>query len=243
MNTRILVVDDEPLARERLIALVAELGAGIVVAEAGSGLEALAAVRDIDADVVLLDIRMPEMDGLETARHLAQFEPAPAVIFTTAFDDHALAAFDAQAIDYLLKPIRKDRLQTALARASQFGSKLDAVAHELGGEASRTHLSAVIGGNIRVVPLAEVRFLQADHKYVTVGWPGDQLVVEDSLRSLEEEFGDQFMRIHRNALVAPAYLQSLEKDAQGRWFVTFTDMPERLLVSRRLLSAVRSALR
>ena len=244
MNPRVLIVDDEPLARERLRALLGDLGVAGIVGEAASGLEALQFAMRERPDVVLLDIRMPGMDGLEAARHLSQLQPAPAVIFTTAYDAHALAAFDANAIDYLLKPVRPERLRSALEKASA----LSAARASAAGQArevpqARTHFSALVKGSLRLVPLADVRYLHAGQGYVSVFHPGGELLVEDSLRTLEEELGEHFLRIHRNTLVAVAHVTALERSALGSANIVLRDIARKLPVSRRLLGQVRRRLR
>ncbi len=237
---KILIVDDEPFARERLHALCDELRAGEVVGEAGDGLSAVDAVQRLQPDLVLLDIRMPGMDGLEVARHLAGLPRAPAVVFATAFHDHALAAFDANAIDYLLKPIRRERLAAAVERARALNrGRLNALAP---GNA-RTHLSALVKGRLQLVPVAEIRYLQADQKYVEAVWPGGSVLLEESLKSLESEFPERFLRVHRNALVAIAYVQALDKAPDGETVVALAGINERLSVSRRLLADVRQRLK
>jgi two-component system response regulator AlgR len=239
---RILVVDDEPLARERVISLLEELAVGEVVGAAANGLEALAKVAELGPDVVLLDIRMPGMDGLEAARHLAKREDPPAVLFTTAYDDHALEAFDASAVDYLLKPIRRDRLQRGLQRAQVVEDARLLQLNRTGGTlAPRTQLSASRLGRLELVPIVDVRFLVAEHKYVTAGWPGGELVLDESLANLEREFADTFLRIHRNALIAPAHVSELKSSAGGHVLV-MTDVERELKVSRRHISAVRARL-
>lgn len=241
---RILIVDDEPPARQRLVSLVADADLGEVVAEAANGRQALAATEAHRPDVLLLDIRMPGMDGLEVARHLAGIENPPAVIFTTAFDSHALAAFEANAVDYLLKPIRKARLSEAVERAKTLTrAQLTGLQGADAGSGVRTHLSATMSDKLELVAVDEIRYLRAEHKYVTVGHPGGQLLVEDSLSTLEEEFGDRFLRVHRNALVAQAYVRSLEKDANGRNVVFLTEVQESIEVSRRLKASVRKVLK
>ena len=239
---KILVVDDEPLARRRLRAQIEDLRIGSVVGEAEHGIAALEQAALLAPDVILLDVRMPAMDGLEAARHLARLEAPPAVIFTTAYDEHALAAFDAQAMDYLLKPVRSERLREALERAALLNAGRRALALDslLG---HRRHVSAVVGGSLRLLGVREINYFQADGGFVSAVAPGTRLLIEDSLRALEEEFAASFVRVHRNALVNLAAVKALERDAEGNGMIVFHALPERLLVSRRLLVAVRKRLR
>ncbi len=244
MNFRVLIVDDEPLARERLRALLGDLGVAEVAGEAASGLEALDVAERERPDVVLLDIRMPGMDGLEAARHLSLLDPAPAVVFTTAYDAHALAAFEANAIDYLLKPIRPERLRSALEKAGALSAARAAAAGQARPAAqARAHFSAPVKGSLRLVPLAEVRYLHAGQGYVSVFHPGGELLVEDSLRALEEELGEDFLRVHRNTLVAVAHVTALERGPLGGASIVLRDIAQKLPVSRRLLGQVRRRLR
>ena len=234
-----LVVDDESLARERLARLLAELPGWEACGVACNGAEALRQAERLQPDLVLLDIRMPGMDGLEAARYLAGFDRPPAVVFTTAYGDHALEAFDAHAIDYLLKPIHPERLRQALDKAARLGGT---PLEELGaaaGSARRTHFCARVRGNLELVPVDQVVFLQADNKYVTVRSPGQQIIVEESLKSLEQELGASFLRIHRSALVAVHALRGLDKDPAGHCRVLLEGVEDRLEVSRRLLPEVR----
>ncbi|HFD81224.1 MAG TPA: response regulator transcription factor [Gammaproteobacteria bacterium] len=238
-----LVVDDEALARERLSRMLEEVPGCEVCAAAESGERALQLAQRLEPELVLLDIRMPGMDGLEVARHLAGLERPPAVVFSTAYSDHALQAFEAQAIDYLLKPIHPQRLQQALEKARRLSaSQLEGLGESAGGGA-RTHLCARNRGNLELVPVGEVVYFQADHKYVTVRSPRQQILIEESLKSLEREFGDRFLRIHRNALVAAAAIRGLEKDAEGHCRVVLDGVEKRLEVSRRLLPEVRKRIR
>ena len=187
-----LVVDDESLARERMHALLAELGDVEVVGEAGDGFEALEAVERLRPDLVLMDIRMPRMDGLEAARHLGLFEPAPAIVFCTAYDDHALAAFDANAVDYLLKPIRSERLRAALERARRFsGETLRAIAGADAARRERSHLCARVRGSLVLVPVSDVDFLLAEDKYVIVHHSGGEVLIEEreGADRVRERFG------------------------------------------------------
>ncbi len=239
---KILVVDDEPPARQRLVALVAELALGEVVGEASNGTEALLLSEDRRPDVLLLDIRMPGMDGLEVAAHLGALDAPPAVIFTTAYDSHALAAFEAHAVDYLLKPIRRERLKAAVGKAARL---TQAQLEGLRGpkRQARTHIGARMHGNIQLMPVDQVRYFQADQKYVTVRLPGGQVLIEEPLKALEKEFGERFLRIHRNALVAIAYVEALERTQNGGYRVKLKDVDEGLEVSKRLVASVRKRLR
>jgi two-component system response regulator AlgR len=239
-----LIVDDEPLARARLAALLHEAGNVEIVGEAGDGRAALEAVARLHPDVVLLDIRMPLMDGLETARHLSGFEVPPAIVFCTAYDEHALAAFDTGAVDYLLKPVRAERLRTALERARRFGSEdIARLATTSGTPARRGHLCARVRGNLVLVPVADIQYLLAEDKYVVVHHTRGEVLVEESLKSLEDEFGDRFVRIHRNCLVARERLTGLVRAADGRIFAQIEGSDATLEVSRRNLPGLRKLVR
>jgi len=238
---RILVVDDEARARERLRRLIEELGEHEVVAEASDGAAAIRAGYAHKPDVALLDVRMPGMDGLEAAHHLAAMDPPPAIIFTTAFDDHALDAFEAHAVDYLVKPLRRERLAQALAAARRTTrAQLAAVD---GGEAPRAQLCAQLGGEMQLVGVADVLYFLAEHKYITVRHREGEVLIEESLKALEREFGDRFLRIHRSALVAEAWVGGLRRDTHGRYCVEFKGVDDTLQVSRRHLPSVRQRLR
>jgi two-component system response regulator AlgR len=239
---RVLVVDDEPLARRRLAAQVGDSGLAEVVGEADNGVAALTAAETLQPDVVLLDVRMPEMDGLEAARHLRALARPPIVIITTAYDEHALAAFESEALDYLLKPIRSERLAAALERAAALRAGRDALA-DADAPAHRRHLSALVGGQLRRVAVTDVIYFQAEQRYVSAVTADTRLLIEDPLRALEVEFADLFVRVHRNALVQPAHVRALERDLRGNVVIAFAARPERLVVSRRLLSQVRRRLR
>ena len=232
-----LIVDDEPPARARMASLLAQLGDIDIVGEAADGRSAVELAARLGADLVLLDINMPSMDGLEAARHLAELAPAPAVIFCTAYDEHALAAFDAIAVDYLVKPIRIERLQAAIARARRYGSTtvaaLQPAAH------ARTHLCARVRGNLVMLPVVDIIYLMAEDKYVRALHARGELLIEESLKALESEFEQRFVRIHRNCLVAKQRLSALERAADERVFVRLIDCTEQLEVSRRCLPAVR----
>ena len=241
---KILIVDDETLARERLKDLLMDIDPEQQLLEADNGLAALAVCERESPDVVLLDIRMPVMDGLETAYHLAALEHPPAVIFTTAYQDHAIQAFELQAVDYLMKPIRRDRLQTALQRSRLIKRAAVATLMEQTDTAvSRSHLSASSYGKIELIPVAEISYLKAEQKYVTVGWSGKESLLNESLKSLENEYPGRFLRIHRNTLIAPGAIQSMKKEKDGVYYLYLKDVDTGFPVSRRHMHGVRHTLK
>ena len=242
MPMRVVIADDERLARERLRALLAEAGGVEVVAEAADGDAALHACAEHHPDLVLLDISMPGIDGLEAARHLAAFEPRPAVVFCTAFDAHALSAFDAQAIDYLVKPVRAERLAAALARVRTFSAGRAQQGDAAPGH-KRTHLCARLRGSLRLVPIDDVRYLQAEEKYVVVHHARGEDLIEESLKSLEAEFADRFVRIHRNCLVARSEIVELRRAPDGHTQAVLRHADHPLEVSRRCVAQLRDTLR
>lgn len=234
-----LVVDDESLARQRLTRLLEGMGEWTVCGEAANGEQALQQVQQLRPDLVLMDIRMPGMDGIEAARHIVQLENPPALVFATAYGDHALEAFETQAVDYLLKPIHPQRLQQALDKAMRLSSVQLEKLQKSQADSRRMHLCARKRGNLELIPIDEVVYLQADNKYVTVCSATQQILIEESLKSLEREFSGYFIRIHRNALVAVAAIRGLEKSVEGHCCVLLEGVDERLEVSRRLLPEVR----
>jgi two-component system response regulator AlgR len=241
---KVLIVDDEPLARTRMDRLLDGMEGIEIVGEAKNGKEALLRSSVLHPDIVLLDIRMPGMSGLETASHLANLKHPPAVIFTTAFSEHALAAFDANAVDYLLKPIRKERLEEALDKARKINrAQLVEIGKQDQASQTRTHISAYIGGNLQLVPSEQVFYFQAEQKYVVVRHPEGQILIDDSLKSLEEEFSEGFLRIHRNSLVSIQHIEGLERDTSGKYQIYFRNIDDKLEVSRRTVSSVRKRLK
>ena len=242
MPMRVVIADDERLARERLRALLAEAGGVEVVAEAADGDAALHACAEHHPDLVLLDISMPGIDGLEAARHLAGFEPRPAVVFCTAYDAHALSAFEAQAIDYLVKPVRAERLAAALARVRTFSAGRAQQGDAAPGH-KRTHLCARLRGSLRLVPIDDVRYLQAEEKYVVVHHARGEDLIEESLKSLEAEFADRFVRIHRNCLVARSEIVELRRAPDGHTQAVLRHGDHPLEVSRRCVAQLRDTLR
>jgi two-component system response regulator AlgR len=237
---KVLIVDDEPLARERLQDLLADFPGMEVAGTAANGRAALEAAEASSADCVLLDIAMPVMDGLEAARHLSTFPQPPAVVFCTAYDEHALAAFEAAAIDYLVKPVRRDRLHAALEKARRFTADRAAqVAASLNSPNRRTHICARVRGNLKLVPVADVQYCLAEDKYVNVHYDGGTVLIEESLRALETEFADRFVRIHRNCLVAIDRITGLRRAADGQVHADIRDADVSLEVSRRNLPHLR----
>jgi len=241
---RILVADDEAPARSRLRDLLDEIRDRFplaIVDEARTGKEVLATVNREKVDVVLLDIRMPEMDGMEAARHLAGMPQPPAIIFTTAFDTYAIKAFEVNAIDYLLKPIRAERLLAALGK-TRSGPNVSRQALEAAANQPRRHLSVHERGKIHLVPVADILYLRAELKYVTVRTAEREYLVEESLTHLEEEFESLFVRIHRNCLVARAAISGFERNAEeseSGWAVVIKATGEKLPVSRRQHQVVK----
>ena len=239
---RILIVDDEAPARERLRALIGEIGLPYsVVGEAENGLHAMQLCQRMAVDLVLMDIRMPEMDGIEAAARLSGMEPPPAVIFVTAYEEHALEAFRGNAADYLLKPIRRDRLERSLQRA---GVPTRAQLRSLQKPMQRpTHISTSYRGGIKRIAVQDVVLLRADQKYVTLISSDGEVLLEESLKSLEARFGELFLRIHRNTLVARKRLIGLIKLADGRCLARLSESDAQPEISRRHLPRIRRWLR
>lgn len=240
---KIFIVDDEAPARARLRTLLEELAPTLpneIVGEAENGRIALEKLVDTPADVVLLDIRMPVMDGLVLARHLSRFENPPAVIFVTAYDQHAVQAFEVGALDYLMKPVRSERLVAALGRARKLTVADDETLEPL---ASRRHLTVSDRGRVWLVPIEDVLYLRAELKYVTLRTRDHEYVLNESLVKLEQEFIRDMLRIHRNCLVNRQQLAGFEmthEGDEGGWVARLRDWPEALPVSRRQISVVKA---
>ena len=241
---RIFIVDDEPPARNRLRELLSDCNEQLslcVVGEAANGHEALEKLAETPADVVLLDIRMPQMDGIELAQHLNKLGRPPVVIFTTAYDAYAIKAFELHAIDYLLKPIRLGRLFDALTRARAAVPVQTEVLRDLLPE-PRKHLAVHERGKIHLIPIDEVLFLRAELKYITVRTVEREYLIEESLTALEKEFVARFVRIHRNCLVAKDAIVGFERggeEGESGWLVRLKGLDERMAISRRQQSIVR----
>lgn len=259
MIPRLFIVDDEKPARTRLMALLSDIAEECphqLVGEAGHAEGAIEGIKATRPDIVLLDIQMPGTSGLELAAQLsASMEEAPSVIFITAYDDYALKAFDVQAVDYLVKPVRAERLARAVQRAAALRQAARSSADGADGsgiaQAVRQHFSVQERGRMLLVPLADVIYLKAELKYVTLRTREEEYLIEESLTSIEDELSDIFVRVHRNALVARNAICGVEKGTaqvdgekgQESWQVILRDVPERLPISRRQWPFVKSLVR
>ena len=248
---RVFIADDEAPARERMKELLADLEAQFsprIVGEAANGAEAIERLPGSEAQVLLLDIRMPGMDGLEVARHLSGLQDGPAIIFVTAHDKHAVEAFELNALDYLMKPVRAERLAAALAKAQASGpaprERLERAAKQVNA-GPREFFSVAERNRIVLVPVGEVVYLKAELKYVTLRTRAGEHLIEEPLVTIEREFGDRFIRVHRNCLVARDAIRGFERaESEGEeahWNVVLDGVAERLPVSRRQWTAVKAA--
>ncbi len=242
---RVFIVDDEPPARERIAELLEDCRGEVpnaVAGEAANGIEALARLPGAAADVVLVDMHMPGMNGIELARHLQGLEPPPAVIFVTAFDQYAVQAFEVNALDYLLKPVRAVRLAAALRKAAGAAAPRREALEQADAQ-PRRFLSAPERGRVSLVPVADILYLRAELKYVTARTPEREFLIEESLAQLEREFEDRFVRVHRNCLVARDRIRGLERladeEGEARWAVIVEGVPDPISVSRRQWAAVK----
>lgn len=242
---RIVIADDEAPARKRLHELLGDIEQVCVVGEAKNGQEALNLAEQTQAEVVLLDIRMPGMDGIEAAQHLQKLGRPPAIIFTTAYDAYAVKAFDMNAVDYLLKPIRLERLQAAINKGRKLNqSQLDALKPM---QSKRSHFSVVERGRVLLVPLEDVIYLRAELKYITIRTREREFLIEDSLTSIEQEFGSHFVRLHRNCLVAQSSIMGYERrqepEGEHHYVALLREVPETIVVSRRQQHVLKELLR
>jgi len=247
MSLKTLIVDDEALARSRLRTLLRDCTspAAEVTAEAAQGEEALAHLATMDFDLVLLDVHMPGVDGIEVARALRHRPDAPAVVFVTAHASHAVTAFELEAVDYLTKPVRAERLQQALQKVERFLKERRAA--EPAADATPECVLIQDRGRAERVPLSEVLYLKSEYKYLTVRTATRSHILDGSLNDFEERYPNRFLRVHRNALVARAAIRALERyddgeDAEG-WALRLDSVPEPVAVSRRQLAAVREMLK
>ncbi|MBL4743574.1 MAG: response regulator transcription factor [Cycloclasticus sp.] len=242
---RILIADDEPLARQRLKLLAQEICPNSdIYADASNGLEALKQCIELQPDIALLDIRMPIMDGLQAAAEISKAGLQTHVVFVTAYDQYALEAFDKNAIDYLLKPIRKDRLERSIEKISRMAAppaNTDNTTEKL--RSPRQQFCAHTHHGLKVVAAQNVLFFKADNKYVLACTANDNILLDESLKKLEEEFSDAFFRIHRNALVKIAAIKTIEKSADGSFEIHLHACDERLTISRRHQAELNRLLR
>lgn len=237
----ILICDDEPLAVERLSRLVTQLGHH-VVATAQHGQQALELAQQYEPDVVLLDIQMPEMDGLSCAKRLADLQPMPALVFCTAYDAHALEAIQSQAKGYLLKPIAKTELEKVLNNLTKLTQAQMSQLEQNQSVDSRPQRQQIVAKTYRgleLIPTENIYYFLADQKYVTVRHKNGSVLIDETLKDLEQEFPDKFIRIHRNALISLDYLDGLEMVASGQYQVRCRELDEKLAVSRRHLPMLR----
>jgi len=242
---RVLVVDDETPARRRLRELLDDCSEALplaVVGEAQNGREAMELLQSVPVDLVLTDIHMPDMDGMELARHLAKVSHPPVVVFTTAYNEHAVQAFEVNAVDYLMKPVRVQRLLSALQKVPRLKPVGSEVLHDLPASARR-FLSVTERSRVILVPIEDVIYLKAELKYITIRTAQREFLLEESLTKLEQEFGQRFVRVHRNCLVARSFIRGFERrvndDGDAHWEVLLNEVPDSLPVSRRQQFVVR----
>ncbi len=228
----VLIVDDEPLAAERLANLIDEMPNINVLAKVGNAQQAWDFVQKHQPDVLLLDISMPGMSGLEFAKSVNSIQKPPCIIFCTAHEQHALQAFEAQAFDYLVKPVRRERLQESFKRVIR-------QIHHATEHSIQQFMVVSVGGVMRRISLQEVFFLHADEKYTVVNHRGGEHILDEPLKELEQRYQGQFFRIHRNCLVKVEQLHEIRRDADGQTWAVLKDWPKALEISRRCASELK----
>src|SRR5690606_8815786 len=242
----LLIVDDEILARQRLVRMVEKLEDCQVVGEADSAEAAMIAICQQDPDVVLLDIRMPGEDGLSLAHRIAELEDPPALIFCTAFNEYALDAFGTVAVGYLLKPVKAEQLIDVLAKAQRLNKLQRAAISEqrsVPAVSQRSHITAKSRRGLDLIHLDDIRYFIADKKYVTVYHLGGEHLLDETLKELEEEFGERFLRIHRNALVSVRHIEAVVRNALGQYLVRLADTEHQPIASRRHAGSLKNLLK
>jgi len=240
---KILIVDDEQLARQRLRHMLSKSEKHTLVGEAATGEQALALAQNLKPDLVFMDIRMPGMDGLEAANYLSRLPRPPAIVFTTAFSEHALSAFDSNAVGYLLKPVKQEQLDQAIQSAGRLNrAQLNQLKQDENPN-TRSKICVKIRGTLELVPIEDIIYFKADQKYVTLRTDEHEYLIEESLKALESEFANSFIRIHRNALVSRDYIHGLQKNEQGHVCLNFKDIDDLLEVSRRHLPDIRKIIK
>jgi len=242
---KVLIVDDEQLARDRLRRMVERIDGHTVIGEAANGEEAVAQVVSLNPDIVLLDIRMPGVDGLAAANRIAEQDNPPAVIFCTAYGEYALEAFEAQAVGYILKPVSQNNLEDALNKAQRV-NKVQLASLSVDGptgaaetENSRQNIAVKTRQGIELIDLRDIRCFIADHKYVTLYHVNGEALIDETLKDLENEFPSLFVRVHRNALVALKHIEGLGREEQGHYRVRLAGIEQKPAVSRRHVAEIR----
>ena len=237
-RTRVLIVDDEAPARDRLQRMLTDLQEYQVIGEAMNATEALHLCQQLQPEIILLDIRMPGMSGLEVAQHLNHLPNPPAVIFTTAYEEHALEAFEAEAVGYLLKPIRSEKLLRTLQHATRLSTnRLQRLGNQLTHDPARTHLCVKQGDQLHLIPTTSITHFTAEQKYITVHHNAGTNLINESLKDLSIEFEGTFIRIHRNCLVNEQAIESIERDTDGQHKVKLRGSQQTLPISRRHCAA------
>jgi len=244
---KVLIVDDEAPARDRLRQLIEDDALHSVVGEASNGQQAIEVAAETRPDVVLLDIRMPGLSGIEVAHHLNSLAEPPAVIFATAYDEYAIEAFETNAIGYVLKPVRRERLEKAMQQAARVSNRsIQHVAEQSGLPTRRNHICARVKDQLILIDLAGISRFHADQKYVRVHHGDGEHLIDESLKALESEFQELFVRIHRSALVSIAHIEAVRKTSDGLSIVVLQDAPDDtdgLIISRRHLADVKRRLK
>ena len=241
---RILLVDDEELARLRLRRLLGEITDCVVIAEASNGQEALEKIHILEPDLVFLDVRMPILDGISVAKQLSSFEAPPSIVFCTAYDEYALEAFETLAQGYIVKPVELDQLRLVIEKSAKLtrlqSQSLDGSSQQESVE--RKHISAKTRRGLELIPIDNIYCFVADHKYVTVLHDHGESLIDDTLKELENEFHASFVRVHRNSLVAVSRIEALERNEAGAFHLRLKETDHRPVISRRHLADVRQLL-
>ncbi|ROT94621.1 DNA-binding response regulator [Marinobacter sp. R17] len=241
MAQRILIADDEPLARERLQRLVNDLPEYEVCAEASDGDDVLRQIASAAPDIILLDIRMPGLDGLAVAEKINALTNPPAIIFCTAYDQYAINAFEVQAVAYLLKPVRRENLGDALARAGRV-NRVQLQALQAANESDPGQLAVRTHRGTELIDIASIRFCEADQKCVTIHHGQGETVTDYTLKELEHSYPDTLLRVHRHTLVGRRHIAAMTRSPEGQYLIRLKNHEARLQVSRRHASSVREAL-
>jgi two-component system response regulator AlgR len=239
---KLLIVDDEPLARTRLRTLLTEIEGCEVVGEAANGQQALDLVEEVTPELILLDIEMPGTDGIETASKLQKLSRPPAIIFTTAYDQHALDAFQAGGQAYLLKPVNRQELKDTIQRVSKI-TQLQSPQADAQTAQQRTHLTVTIRGDIRRIPIENIFYFHAEQKYVVIKHVDGEALTEESLKSLSKDFAHNFIRVHRSSLVSKVAISELRRNNKGFHSVYLKPLDMELEVSRRHVAKVRKMIK